>query len=214
MGVYKNGVWKTKELMDYFLNFIHDPVFIIEPDGSLWLQVFHHNNPSAGRFASTDTFTSGCYKDANKWFNCNLFNCFNKWEILFTQSLTAGATPQKFRWVQKVNPMTAAFADTVRANVTFTTLPGYTTPGSAYGGMHKLNSSSYLVCNNNAASNWFGAVGAWTAYNNGIPGYNGATVTTGVVDVYIRVDNNSLITETKTKIKDTQEIVSHDFIEI
>ena len=78
MSIYKNGIWKTTNLDNYFLQFLTTPNIITEPDGSIWLQVFHHNNPATnGIFSSTDTFATGVYLDENKWFNVNLCNQFN-----------------------------------------------------------------------------------------------------------------------------------------
>lgn len=216
MSIYKNGVWTNTGITNYWMNFVTTPIVIQEPDGSFWLQIFHHNNPTEnGRFVSTDTFATGVYKDINKWFNVNICNQFNKWELLLKQKLTSGGTEEKYRWIQSQNPMLATFNDTMAANTTFITTTGYLTPGSSYGGLWRQNSSnSYLVANNNNSSNWFGAVGAIAAYNNGIPGYNGKTITSGYMDVYIRIESDSLIANSGAKIKNTQELVFNDFIEI
>lgn len=217
MGIYKNGTWTTKELSNYFFNYVVPPIYRIEPDGSIWLKVFHHNNPSIQRFANTDTFNFGVYRSDDIWFNCDLFNEFSNWEILLIQKTTEEATEQKFRWVQQTNPLLSTFDNTKRADIEVNTSTGYSTPSASFGGMYYNNgSNSYLVCNNNTSGNWFGAIGCWTAYNSGIPAYNGGTITTGFVDVYIRIKENSLVDSNSwdAKIKDTKEIIANDFIEI
>ncbi len=214
MSITKTGTWTNQQITNYFLQYIKYPTYITEPDGSQWLHICHHNDPATARFNSTDTFASGVYLDENRWFNVNLCNNFSKWEIMIKQKTTVEATEQKFRWIQTVNPMIATFNDTVAENTTFITTTGYTTPNSTYGGMYKNSGSSYLVCNNSKSGNWYGAIGCYTLYNGGIPGYNGTTITTGYTDVYIRVDNDSLNLEKMAKIRNTQELVFHDFIEI
>ena len=216
MSLSKMGIWTGFEITNYWMDYAAIPNIIQEPDGSIWLQVFHHNNPAGGGlFSSSDTFTTGVYANENRWFNVNLCNKFNKWEILLKQKLTSDGTEEKYRWIQTNNPMVATFDETKTANTTFITTAGYTTPGSSYGGLWRQNSSnSYLVANNNNSGNWYGAVGAKVAYNGGIPGYNGKTVTSGYMDVYIRIEKDSWIASSGAKIRDSQELVFNDFIEI
>jgi hypothetical protein len=40
---------------------------------------------------------------------------------------------------------------------------------------------------NGSSGNWFGGIGAASAYNGGIPGYPNTTVTDGSIDLYMRV---------------------------
>lgn len=214
MSIYKNGIWTGSRITNYWLNYVTTPNIIQEPDGSVWLQIFHHNNPTDYRFSSDDTFTEGVYKDINRWFNLNMCDQFTKWELLLKQKPTNTDSEVKYRWSQTVNPMVATFDDTVAANTTFITTSGYTTPSASYGGMYKSGSNSWLVCNNGNNGNWYGAIGCWTAYQGGIPGYNGAVISSGLIDVYIRIDNNSLICNSGAQIRDNQELVFNDFIEI
>ena len=182
---------------------------IIEPDGSKWIQLFHHNNPTGNLFEQTDSFTTGVYKDVNRWFNMNLCNKFDKWEILLKQKLTSDGTEEKYRWIQTNSPMIATFNETKAANTTFITTTGYITPDSKYGGLWCQNSSSsYLVANSNTSSSWWGATGAKTAYNGGIPGYNGKTVTSGYMDIYIRIDNDSITDALLNRL-----LIKNDYIE-
>jgi hypothetical protein len=49
-----------------------------------------------------------------------------------------------------------------------------------------------MVIANATASNWFGAMGAYSNYQNGIPGYPNTVVTTGYMDVYVRIKVSAL----------------------
>ena len=214
MSINKQGVWKGNNFLNYAYRTIISPNIIQEPDGSVWLQVFHHNNPANNLFTSTDTFTIGVYKDENKWFNFNLCNICSKWEILVKQKPISTGTEVKYRWIQTANPMICAFADVDAADITKITTSGYTAMGSAQGGLYKKVSSTYLCQNNAQSGNWWGAVGAWTNHQGGIPGINGIVVTSGYLDIYIRIDNDSLITTNKAKIFNNQDTIANNFIEI
>lgn len=168
-----------------------------EPDGSRWVKIFHHNSPqTAGMFSSSDAFTTTFYKDANRWWNmplCTHISQDNKWEIMIKQKPTSGGTEQIFRWTQNTSPMGGTFASVARANITLNTNSRYTTPSSSYGGIYKLNTNSYIVANNGNEGNFYGAIGCWnTTWNSqSVPGYNGVQVSTGYLDVYLRIDKNT-----------------------
>lgn len=214
MSVYKNGIWNNNYMNNYSFKTIIDPQVIQEPDGSWWVQVLHHKNPTTNKFASTDTFSLGVYKNANTWCQFNLFNICTKWELLVKQKKSTSDSEQKFRWIQNINPILATFADTSASSITRITTSGYTT--STFGGAYyNGGTNTYLVCNNGTSGNWFGAWGCWTAHGGGIPAYNGgAIVDEGYVDVYIRIDNDSLTSTDKAKIFQNQDIIANDFIEI
>lgn len=165
----------------------------IEPDGSIWEHVFHHNNPVNNKFSSTDTFTTGVYKNSDMWFNFQICNQLSSWEFLYCQNVTKESPTVKYRWIQTKNPFTAVYADVAPGAVTRITTTGYT--NGTYGGLYKLNSSAFFVVANASNGNWFGATGAWNAYNGGIPGYPNTTVTSGQIDIYVRVD--SIVKNTK-----------------
>lgn len=215
MSIKENGIWAGNQFSNYSYRTITSPIVIQEPDGSIWLQILHHNSPSGNLFSSSDTFSIGVYKDANRWAQFNILSQCSKWELLIKQKGASTDTEQKFRWIQTVNPLTATFNDTKRANITLVTTTGYSTPGSSYGGAYYNNGSqSYIVCNNNTSGNWYGAWGCWNTWNNGIPGYNSVAITTGYLDVFIRIDNDSLITTDIAKIFNNQDTIANDFIEI
>lgn len=188
MAIGKNGVFSEKTLSETLLCH-YDPAFYVEPDGSAWIRVAHHGNPAAAKFASNDPFASTVYKDDNRWFDVSLCNYLSGiWEIMIKQKSTPTATEAKFRWTQKTNPMGGTYEDVAPSSANIVrNSDGYTLV-STYGGMYKLNNSSYLVATNGSKGNWFCAIGCWSAWNNGIPGFNGVAITTGYLDMYIRVD--------------------------
>ena len=122
------------------------------------------------------------------------------------QKTTSSAAETKYRWVQTVNPLTAVWADVKPGTVTFNTSSGYTS--SSYGGMYIFKNSNLHMCIANSSNgNWYGGIGAAAAYNGGIPGYPNTTVTTGYIDLYMRVYNG-------TKIIKNVGISSTEFIEL
>ena len=168
----------------------------VESDGSVWTRVFHHNNPANNLFASTDSFTTNSNTSTNKQFNVSLCNKTGQFELMLIQKQTSDGTVEKYRWIQNVNPMVASYEDVDATDITKITSTGYTTPGTTYGGIYKCSNNSsqtevraYLLANNGTIGNWWGAIGSWTAYSGGIPGYNGKIITTGYIDLYLRVDN-------------------------
>ena len=186
--IYKTGITQGREISEIngMSNLKYDPKVYIEPDGSAWVRIFHHNNPTSYKFASNDTFTTGVYKDENRWFNFDLCNYVDKWEFIVKSKTTPDATEYKYRWSQTKNPLTAAFADVASSAVTKNTTTGYTS--YSWGGLYKINSSTFLCTNNGTNGNWWGAVGAWNAHQGGIPGWT-TVITTGYEDVYLRIDN-------------------------
>lgn len=179
------------------------PPIITEPDGSIWLQIFHHNNPGNSVFNTQDYFAGSFRLSEDLWFNMSACNSFTKWEILVKQRQTPSSTEEKYRWIQNANPMTCAFEDVDAADVTFITTSGYTAPGATYGGFYVKNGYTYISANNGTAGNWWGAVGAFQNYQNGIPAYNAHVVTTGYFDVYIRIDNDSITSANLKALLDT-----------
>ncbi len=207
--IEKTGVVESASFTESFGS-LYDQTSYVEPDNSVWIRIFHHNNPANARFASTNTFSSSVYLDADRWFNVSLLNMITNgtYELMIHQLPASGGTLEKYRWVQTKNPMTCAFGDVDVADVTINTSSGYTALTN-YGGIYYKNSSTYLCVNNGNSGNWMGAVGSWSAWSGGIPGW-GKAVTSGYLDLYLRVDNQSA---SLCSIFDTH-IQATDFIEI
>ena len=191
LSVNKNGIISTELHSEFIVN-TFDTNYYVEPDESMWIRIFHHNNPANARFASTNTFTSQVYLDTDRWFNVALCNQLSdSWELMVKQKTTSTATETKYRWIQYKNPMTAVFGDVDVADVSINSSSGYTVL-SNYGGIYYKNSNTYLCVNNANSSNWMGAVGSWNAWNNGIPGWGSTAVTTGYMDLYLRIDRTKV----------------------
>lgn len=192
LKTYKNGNILDSAFSNSIVN-QYDTNFYYESDGSVWIRVVHHNNPTSYKFASNNSFITSVYIDANRWFNASLckVNTVGKWELMVKQKQASSSGEEKYRWVQKTSPMSGTYEDVVAANVTKVT-SGYTASSSSYGGIYPLNSNAYLVCTNGTKGNWFCSLGCWTEWNSGIPGYNGAAITSGYIDLYYRIDNINL----------------------
>lgn len=177
----------------------YDSKIYVEPDGSMWVRAFHHYAPIGNAFSTTDPFVTGVYGNDTRWFAMGICNYIDKWEIIYEHQPTINGAVSRFRWVQGTNPMSSdsTFDNTKNANITkYTTTEGYSAISSSYGGLYPGSvTNSYLRVNNNNSTNWYGAVGMCnTTWNNGqIPSYNNAGISTGYLDVYIRVDNVNLV---------------------
>lgn len=178
---------------DYILQQLkYDNNLYFEPDGSVWVHIFHHNAPGTnGVFNQGDTFSSGVYLDEHRWFNVNVCDVLTKWELMFKSKITSSTNEQRLRWIQNANPMTATYEEVAAAEIERNPLSIYYSSG--WGGLFKKDSSTLLCINNGTKSNWYGAVGSWTLWNNGIPGFwSGAgALTSGYVDLYVRIDNQN-----------------------
>ena len=168
----------------------YDKHIYTEPDGSLWTRIFHHNNPNGSLFTSTDTFSTGVYKDVNRWYDVEgISNSISKYEFMVKQKTTSSASEIKYRWIQTKSPLNSTWIDVQPSAVTRITTSGYT--DGTYGGIYKNTGSSgtRMIIANGNSGNWYGATGCWTAYNSGIPGYPNTVITTGYMDLYVRIDN-------------------------
>ena len=212
MSITKQGIITSSQFTEFISN-TYDTNVYIEPDGSAWIRIVHHNHPDTSRFASDASFGTQVYVSADVWFNAALCNYLSgTWELMVKQMTTSGGTEAKYRWIQSVNPMTTGqFEATKAANVTKITTSGYSNP-SSYGGCYILNSNNtYLCCNNGTNGNWFGAFGCKVLYQGGLPGYAGVIVTTGYLDLYLRIDSKSNLSQTSI---DKNFIKAHSILEI
>ena len=188
----------SKGLVQHFkLNYLsinNQNSIIIEPDGSKWAHVVHHNNPGGGVFAQTDDFVGGVYKDANRWFKLyEVVNKLSTFEFMVKQKTTSSASEVKYRWIQNVSPIGATYEQVAPAQVTRITTNGYT--NGNFGGLYVTNTNAHLCIANTTKGNWFGAFGSWTVYQNGTPGYPNTVVTTGYMDLYVRVYDDIVISD-------------------
>ena len=166
----------------------YDKIIYQEPDGTQWLHIAHHNNPSSsGYFTQSSTWEQGVYVNADKWYDVEgVIPQISKYEFMVKQKTTSGATETKYRWVQYKNPLIATWDDVKPGTVTINTSSGYTS--SSFGGLWKKNSQARLCIANASNGNWYGAFGCWTTYNtNQVPGYPNTNISTGYMDLYVNV---------------------------
>lgn len=122
-GIERNAVFDYK--MNMNINGIQevdiknkfDGNVYTEPDGSMWLRISHHANPASAVFGSGNDFANSVYVDSNRWFNAEVCNYLNSWELMIKQKATTGSE-LKYRWIQNKNPMSAAYADVAAASIT------------------------------------------------------------------------------------------------
>lgn len=214
------GIAKCKNFSESITSVFDDTEYI-EPDGSVWIRIFHHNNPNSSSrlFSKTDSFTTNVYKDADRWFNVSLCNKVSKWEFLVKEKETSSSTEFKCRWIQTANPMSATLNNTTSANITQITTTGYSQMTSGFGGLYKADTATYdktYLTQNSGSINWSGAIGCWTGYGTSIPAVrvvNGPnSISTGYLDLYLRIDN--LDEGTDTKIIENGSLTSNELIEL
>jgi hypothetical protein len=192
-NITKQGIINTSCISETFVNPL-DTNFYVEPDSSVWIRIVHHNNPASSRFASTDTFTSSVYLDGDRWFYASLVNKITNgtYEFMVKQKQASTSTEEKYRWIQTKSPFEAVYADVSPSSsgITRITTSGYNVNTSS-GGIYKFNSSNtFFVITNTSNGNWYGALGSWTVYQNGTPGFPNTTITSGYMDLYLRISQS------------------------
>ena len=165
-------------------------------DGSAWARILHHNNKSG-----TVLFTSSNLmniQSTNLYSRLYLLECFRDknggFEFMVIQPDIDNTI---YRWKQSNNPTNT------------TTLTDYVSVQNGQGGLVKCSGNT-LCAVSTSTSNWWCAVGCYTAYNGGIPGFGKKTVT-GSLDFYVRTDTMADQSITKAY-KDF--ITSKDFLEL
>ena len=187
----KSGILKSFNFYENgYLEYLHyDKTIYTESDGSTWVHVFHHNNPASTLFNNSDKdWLQGKYISEDAWYDLEpiVSNLVN-YEFLYRQKTTSSGSISSYRWIQTIDPMIAKWTDVSPSsgNIIFNT-NGYTT--SSMGGMYLRKSSDQHMCiANTNSSNWYGGIGISTAYQGGIPGYPNTTVTSGCIDLYVRI---------------------------
>ena len=197
--VMKTGVVKTPMFIES-----NERLKVLD-DGSVWLQILHHNNPAQHIFAQT-----------NCWFyndNENLFSMLQilkdepwitsltEFEFLACEKLTSSSTEAKYRWKQTSNPALSS------------TLSGYElisgSPGRDIGLMNK---GTYGCFHN--GSTWWCCCGSYSAHSGGIPGFGG-TVTSGYLDLYIKIPFDILNSDISEQAKFFKKsIVTNQLLEV
>ena len=191
-AITNNGQVIGHNIMELCPTLHYDKDIYIEPDGSKWVHIFHHNAPTEnGLFSTTDTFATGVYLDANRWYDIEQFvSHMSIYEFMVKQKRASTSDEEKYRWIQTVSPLTAAYADVSPSsgNITFNTSSEY--ESSSYGGMlYGTGANTRMRIANATSSNWYGAMGAVIYSSDNLPGYPKTMISTGYLDLYARIDN-------------------------
>ena len=237
--ILKNGQLYVSSIVenDYMQYLKYDHNIYFEPDGSAWVHIYHHNAPynngvfthTDGTKVSMDEFDEGIYLDEHRWLNMELCNYVNTWEILTVRRYSSANDFTVNRWVQPANPTIAAYEDVTNAKLTKRTT-GYVTDKNetgvysnySYAGYYRNTLSgqqSYIIASNKSTT-WYGAVGArqyWSTTRKDTTGFNSTStnngISTGSVDLYLRIDNITFTTPTKTKVTEYGTWSTHEIIE-
>lgn len=142
-------------------------------DGSCWARILHHNNKggtvlftedNAINYQSTDLYSRLYALEAYR-------NIDGKFEFMAIQpDLDANKI---YRWKQSSNPIIDS------------TIAGYENITNGQGGLVKCSGATYCAVSS-TTNNWWCAVGCYSVYQGGIPGF-GSNVVTGTLDLYVRI---------------------------
>lgn len=175
IDIKKTGIVLSNNFIE-----INDKLKVLS-DGSVFLQILHHNNPSENLFTEKNAWfynSDNLYSNLILLKNCPLFNNLTNYEFLVYEKTTSSATEHELRWSQTSNPALSS------------TLSGYTViSGTSTKSWGLMNKGTY-GCFHNGAS-WYCCCGSWSAYSGGIPGFEGI-VTTGYLDLYIKIPADNL----------------------
>ena len=171
--ILQTGITKIDNYIE-----INDKIKVLS-DGSVFLQILHHNNP-----------TSNLFTVSNCWLNntTNLYSAtillktifknLTEYEFLVCEKLTSSSSESQVRWKQTSNPALSS------------TLSGYTLiSGSTTSNGGLMNKGTYGCFHN--GNTWWNCCGSYTAYSGGIPGFTGI-VKSGYLDLYIRIPEDVL----------------------
>ena len=143
-------------------------------DNSMWIQLLHHHIKNGTQMYPNRT--AACYNVDSERFSMTKYieNWLldSKFEFLAEEYYTeGGALSVQRRWSQTSNPYTS------------TSLTGFTNISNGIG-IYKYNGNECPII---TRPTWWGATGATSSFNGGIPAYNGSTINKGTLDLWIRV---------------------------
>lgn len=142
------------------------------PDGSCWqLLLFHYVDNGNNLFTSSNATNCNDFGLFSRLKDINNFKIGTQYEFYGLQDGNA------YRWIQTNAPMTTT------AVTGFSAVSGYTSPGA---GICKCNGNTVLA-RTGTTSNWWNAVGCYTKYNGGIPGY-AQTICKKYMALYARIE--------------------------
>lgn len=197
----KNGVVKS----DLFVEG-QSKKFRVLSDGSIWVQLLHHNNPASNLFTASNCWNydngTNLYSALFLLKNGDFKNSQGQYEFLACEKLTSASTETLFRWKQTSNP-------SVSSTITgFSAISG----SSSYNYRGLLTNGNYGCMHN--GSTWWGCCGSYTPYQGGTPGFSNV-ITSGYLDLYVRVTENTVKGATTSGVTALykEAIASNSFLE-
>jgi len=176
--IRKNGVVETGLIVEGQAN-----KFKALSDGSIWVQLLHHNNPASNLFTASNCWNydngTNLYSALFLLKNGDFKNSQGQYEFLACEKLTSASTETLFRWKQTSNPSVSS------------TITGFSAiSGSSFYNYRGLLTNGNYGCMHNG-STWWGCCGSYTPYQGGIPGFSNI-ITSGYLDLYVRVTENTV----------------------
>ena len=161
-------------------------------DGSMWLQLQHHDMTGSLDDVANHKFTSGdAVRNTNIYLDENRWCCFpliktcdhgDNYEFMVIHQNNNNKALEQVRWSQTTSPYDSTFATTTHANIT-----PIENVGSSYGGMYPGGNNNAWYFNNSINGNWYGCGCCYSDWSSGaVPSYNGVTVKY-IQDVFIRI---------------------------
>ena len=146
-------------------------------DNAIYVQILHHHVDNGTRVFA-DVATSE-YNVNSELFSIlkytGTWQLNSKYEFMSEEYYTEGGSlSEQRRWTQTSNPYTDA------------TLSGFVNISNARDGLKKYAESANR-CVMYTVPSWWGAMGARSTYNGGLPGINGTSIIKGTLDLWIRV---------------------------
>jgi hypothetical protein len=167
----ENGNCNLKELQTLVPDL--DMELYITDDNCVFARVVHHNNNSGTTLFTKDNVTDIQTEDL--YSRLYLMEQFRNTDGGFEFLVLQEDDTNIYRWKQSSNPTTT------------TACTDYVNISNTSAGL-MLCSGNTFMAHSSSSGNWWCAVGAYTKYNTGIPGFGGKTVT-GYLDFYVRIDN-------------------------
>lgn len=176
-----SGVQKVKDISE----------IIHLDDGTVWLQVSHHNNyGGTNLFSKSDINkfeTELVYTNKDCWAAFHLIKQYGpivgSYEFMVLEQITNTDSFILRRWRQTISPFTATWDQIKAGTSNFTAVENIP---SMNGGMYYDGNSTYFRVANAVSGNWFGAFGSWSKHGTGIPTHNNSS-SAGIYDLYFRI---------------------------
>lgn len=181
--IHQTGLIKINNFIEADFGESESSKIMVASDGAKFLQILHHNNPASNLFTSANCWcnnSTNLYSNLVLLKNASWLTGLSEWEFIECEKITSDATESQYRWKQTNNPALTS------------TLSGYEViSGNPPRSMGLINTETYSAMHQ-GPSTWYVACGCYTAWNGGIPGASSTAITTGYLDLYVRIPDSVL----------------------